>query len=689
VWNAVRNRRYGDGTPWRRGDVVGCFLDLERRTIGFSLNGMFLGDAFTDVPDGLCPGLTLDKFQRATVNLGLTPFRFPPHSLQFRPAVLARLTPEMLRVTPLHLLATLPPDSMPDIATPLHWAAEQNHAECAQILLGAYPREIKELLTVSSPAEGPLSFAARTSAAAAIEVLLKVDSVDLEAHCNAALWPCCVSGDRKCFVLLGLGATPKRYHPPDSLGRSLLHVAAAYGRAYVIRACLAEDKSPEYVNARDRRGWTPLMHATHNSHEDCMQLLLEAGAAMILEDTPHAQGLMQPLLMAIHNASPRSLELLLDRGADPNFLGAYDMTPLMHAGYNGYIQAIMLLIERGADVNKRNARGKTAVHAACERGGTECAVYLLDHGAAADVKDAEGQTPLHACAYYGYAETALTLLERGVDPNCEDNHRGTPLQHAASRGSLQLALALMAHGAKLAPTLIWARPEIKMARPCPRKDHTMTVVGKHIVIFGGIGGKLDFGDLVTLDYEKATWTTWKGVIPGRFLHASCAIGQKMFVFGGKSAHNEELRVIDFSSGNPVPIPFNTTGDKPPTTILPAMHAVGDRIVVYGGRPIPVSVAVPQLYVLDTTSRIWTYHPRPADGEQPRTLTNASVLIGETIFLITVETKLDRLLWALDTRTFKLCPVPLRHIGSEEIKEIAAVIQPAVVAIGDIIYIFGG
>ncbi|KAK6024413.1 SPRY domain protein, partial [Ostertagia ostertagi] len=66
------------GKEWKIGDVVGCFLDLNDRTISFSLNGELLLDpsgsemAFDNVlcGDGLVPAMSLGSGQRGRLNFG-------------------------------------------------------------------------------------------------------------------------------------------------------------------------------------------------------------------------------------------------------------------------------------------------------------------------------------------------------------------------------------------------------------------------------------------------------------------------------------------------------------------------------------------------------------------------------------------------------------------------------------------
>jgi hypothetical protein len=94
---------------WKKGDVVGVMLDVEARTLAYTLNGEMLGVAFTDVAVGtssagsatvnsmlgglarggtqpfLSPGLSLTTGVSVTVNLGLTAFEHWRPDLGFLP----------------------------------------------------------------------------------------------------------------------------------------------------------------------------------------------------------------------------------------------------------------------------------------------------------------------------------------------------------------------------------------------------------------------------------------------------------------------------------------------------------------------------------------------------------------------------------------------------------------------------
>ena len=94
-------------------------------------------------------------------------------------------------------------------------------------------------------------------------------------------------------------------------------------------------------------------------------------------------------------------------------------------------------------------------------------------------------------------------------------------------------------------------------QPEPRGNHSSTIVGKHMVIFGGYGGegwaRRDFNDVYALDLE--TWR-WKAVEPlgegpsPRCGHSASRIRDKIFIVGGWDAHTSftDLYILDTAPG---------------------------------------------------------------------------------------------------------------------------------------------
>eukprot|EP01116_Phalansterium_solitarium_P000779 TRINITY_DN10640_c0_g1_i1.p1 TRINITY_DN10640_c0_g1~~TRINITY_DN10640_c0_g1_i1.p1 ORF type:complete len:391 (-),score=133.22 TRINITY_DN10640_c0_g1_i1:147-1319(-) len=76
-YNGTHTERFGD--YWSSGDVLGCVLDLEAKTIAYYRNGTEIGVAFSGVTatEPLCPAASLQKKQKCLFNFGKEPFSFP------------------------------------------------------------------------------------------------------------------------------------------------------------------------------------------------------------------------------------------------------------------------------------------------------------------------------------------------------------------------------------------------------------------------------------------------------------------------------------------------------------------------------------------------------------------------------------------------------------------------------------
>eukprot|EP00029_Vermamoeba_vermiformis_P012375 TRINITY_DN718_c0_g1_i2.p1 TRINITY_DN718_c0_g1~~TRINITY_DN718_c0_g1_i2.p1 ORF type:complete len:881 (+),score=91.65 TRINITY_DN718_c0_g1_i2:685-3327(+) len=70
---------YGSA-KWKAGDVLGCYLDLDKGQILFSLNGVQQGVAFENVvaSDGLFPAISMEPDQQVRFNFGSEPFAHEP-----------------------------------------------------------------------------------------------------------------------------------------------------------------------------------------------------------------------------------------------------------------------------------------------------------------------------------------------------------------------------------------------------------------------------------------------------------------------------------------------------------------------------------------------------------------------------------------------------------------------------------
>lgn len=122
------------------------------------------------------------------------------------------------------------------------------------------------------------------------------------------------------------------------------------------------------------------------------ELMLNANADLI--NARDVKG-FSPLIIAVYNNQPAVVDMLLQRGADKELQdeGAGN-TALMGVCFRGYKEIAAKLIEAGVDVNQRNNQGANALTFAATFGHLEIAEILLKNGADLFARDVRGKSPL-------------------------------------------------------------------------------------------------------------------------------------------------------------------------------------------------------------------------------------------------------------------------------------------------------
>ena len=98
------------------------------------------------------------------------------------------------------------------------------------------------------------------------------------------------------------------------------------------------------VNARDERGWSPLIMAAKEGNASLLQLLLAAGAAPSAPDDASHTALRGAALFG----HAECIRLLVEAGAAVNQSSERGKTPLMGAAMNGHAEALALLLRHSA-----------------------------------------------------------------------------------------------------------------------------------------------------------------------------------------------------------------------------------------------------------------------------------------------------------------------------------------------------
>jgi len=317
-----------------------------------------------------------------------------------------------------------------DGSTALHWAAERDDLEAADLLIQAGAR------IAARTREGvtPIQLAATNGSAAMLNRLLRAG-----ADANAALTPA---------------------------GDTALMLAARTGRVDAIRALL---EARADVNAKETwGGTTPLMWAVAEGHADACRLLIAAGADVNARSyyVAAANG------RGFEGRTPAANRT---DGKPEEFASGW-LTPLMLAAREGHLGLARMLLAAGADVNAAAGDGKTALAIAIFNGNYDLASFLVDGKADVNKADAQRFTPLFWAVDRRSMETAPNfpwmvtadpmslihkLLDAGADANAIVNNtpRGrmregsprivfaTALMRAAFAADLDLVNLLLERGA--------------------------------------------------------------------------------------------------------------------------------------------------------------------------------------------------------------------------------------------------
>jgi ankyrin repeat protein len=192
----------------------------------------------------------------------------------------------------------------------------------------------------------------------------------------------------KLFLIAGMSPEVR-----NDAGETPLLLASRYDHAGAARALLEGGAD---VNARDKRGFTPLMRAVLNGSVETVKTVMEFRPDLNAQTTdpdPDTSG-STALMYAVAKDRKEVVDLLLDAGADINESDVTVGSALTWAAYYDREELVADLLERGADPNVVNNVGGTPLIVAATKGSTRIVQMLLDHGADPAAKSKDGKNAL-------------------------------------------------------------------------------------------------------------------------------------------------------------------------------------------------------------------------------------------------------------------------------------------------------
>ncbi|ETV79299.1 hypothetical protein H257_07351 [Aphanomyces astaci] len=194
-------------------------------------------------------------------------------------------------------------------------------------------------------------------------------------------------------------------------------------------------------------------------------------------------------------------------------------------------------------------------------------------------------------------------------------------------------------------TSTWCQVKCEGKPPAPRYNHTATLIGTKMFVFGGKGAKgALYRDMFYLDLETWHWfsVNWTTESPSeRFSHSALAVGNKLVIFGGWDGTNKTFKDLwVFDTESFAWIKPKVTGTPPPPRHGHTMVLLEDgRILVFGGYALKTTPGditgeyFNDVYTLDTETMVWTRPRTTGDFPLGTFGHSASVFDGHKLYVL--------------------------------------------------------
>ncbi|GAA6226536.1 ankyrin repeat and SOCS box protein 3-like isoform X1 [Lates japonicus] len=235
----------------------------------------------------------------------------------------------------------------------LHEAAAAGSTDCVQEILsaasaaGSSRRCHAYVNSLTHEGESPCYLAAQRGHRGVVRLLLKAHANinQLTNDLSCPLYAAVDCGHKEVVELLvGKGAEVNRTHTASCW--TCLHQAVYKGHSEIVRILVDVCN----LEALDDHGISPLFVAAQYGQQECLEILVNAGANVNIQ----AADLATPLLIASQEGHQACVDFLLDHGADPNTACSHDWPQLpIHAaaefGHIGVLRRLIAATDRMCD----------------------------------------------------------------------------------------------------------------------------------------------------------------------------------------------------------------------------------------------------------------------------------------------------------------------------------------------------
>ncbi|KAM4623962.1 ankyrin repeat and SOCS box protein 3 isoform 2-T3 [Polymixia lowei] len=308
----------------------------------------------------------------------------------------------------------------------LHEAAAAGSKECVREILSAASGSSRDscgyVNSLTHEGESAFYLAAQRGHLPVIPLLLKAHA-NINQSTNDLSCPlyAAVDGGHKEIVelLVSKGAEVNRTHTASCW--TCLHQAVYKGQSEIVRILVSVCQ----LEALDDHKITPLFVAAQYGQQECLEILVDAGANV----NAQAADLATPLMIASQEGHEGCVEVLLDHGADPNLACSRDWPQLpIHAaaefGHSGILKRLIAVTDRVCD----RGDGMVSPLYVAVRKHNKSVELLLREGYSPDAQDCTHilglRSPLSFALFLTpdepYSESVRLLIAAGASLNEDD-----------------------------------------------------------------------------------------------------------------------------------------------------------------------------------------------------------------------------------------------------------------------------